>query len=166
SRPGSITASVFGGRLDVRRGRRTGIGPAAALEPADGADRHVAIDEDLAREADARQAAALEDLGLGLRHPLGLTRDELHAARRAARVAAAGVQLIDARVLLEREDEALSVGHAERAHSFDSQLGHGAELYVEPFAARLSGAARSSRPLNRSPTGATARGRSRRRACD
>src|SRR5690606_16668090 len=78
----------------------------------------------LAREAHAAHALALEHLDFCLRPGWLRAGDELDATRCAAGVPAAGVLLIDAGVLLECENEALPIGHEERAHSFDSQLRH------------------------------------------
>jgi hypothetical protein len=59
----------------------------------------------LAGEADAGESALRELFFLGLRHLLRLAAHELDAARRAARVAAACMQDVDARVLLDGKDE-------------------------------------------------------------
>jgi hypothetical protein len=55
----------------------------------------------------------------------GLTCYEFDSARRAARVAAAGVELIDVRVFFERQDKALAFGNGERTDAFNSELWHG-----------------------------------------
>jgi hypothetical protein len=84
----------------------------------------------LTGEADAGKTAGGEDGFFRLGHARRLAADEFHAARRAARVPAAGVHLIDLRVLLEREDEALPLGHLERPDVLNREPGHQASLEV------------------------------------
>jgi hypothetical protein len=79
----------------------------------------------LTGKADAGETAGGEDGFFRLRHSRRLAADEFHAAGRAARVPAARVHLIDARVLLERENETLPLGHVERADFLNRQLWHG-----------------------------------------
>jgi hypothetical protein len=105
-------------RRDVRFRRAAGIRAAAAFEAADRSDGHGVIADDLARKADARDAARRQNVALGDGHAIRLAFDEFHAARRAAGITAAGVKLIDLRVLLEGEDEAFSVLHLDGAESF------------------------------------------------
>ena len=68
--------------------------------------------------------AALKALLLGDRHPRRLPVDELDAAGRAPRVAAAGVQDVHVGVLLDRQHQALVCGDLERPVSFDGELWH------------------------------------------
>ena len=98
-----------GGVISVAGLRSAGSGAAAALEAADGADGHVVIAEDLARQADAGHALGGEHLLLGDGHSLGFALDELDAAGRAAGVAAAGMEDVDPGVLLDRQHQPLAV---------------------------------------------------------
>ena len=82
------------------------------------------IAEDLTRQTHADGVLPAERLELGLRGALGLAVDELHAAGGTPRVAAAGMELIDAGVFLEREDEAFPVRDLERSDVFDGQSRH------------------------------------------
>jgi hypothetical protein len=109
---------IVGGRRPAR------IGTAAALEPADGADGHVVVADDLAREPGAGHAARRQHVLLGDRHPIRLPLDELDAAGRAPGVAAAGVQDVHAGVLLDGEHEPLAGVHVHRSVTFDRQPGH------------------------------------------
>lgn len=87
------------------------------------------VAEDLAGQADAGQPACRESIalgdGLGGRFPF----DEFHTTGRAPGVPAAGVKLIDVRVLFEREDEAFSLRDLDGPESFNSELGHIPRLY-------------------------------------
>ena len=82
------------------------------------------IADDLAGETHTGKPTRTQHVFLGGRHGVGLPFDELHAARRAPRVPAAGVQLIDVDVLFEREHEALTVFHLDRGITFNRQFGH------------------------------------------
>ncbi len=82
------------------------------------------IADDLTREAYANSSLGQENLSFRDRHPRRFSFNEFHATRRAAGIAAAGVQLIDVCVLLEREHEALAVLNIKRSKSFHRQLGH------------------------------------------
>src|SRR5262249_11548927 len=104
--------------------RRPGIWTAAAREATDRADSHVVIAHDLARKTDAGQAARIQHMLLGRGHHRRLPRNELDAARRAARVAAAGVGLVYLHVLFEGENHSLSLLDFDRWVSFDRQFGH------------------------------------------
>ena len=74
--------------------------------------------------AGAGDAACGEHLFFGHGHRLGFALDELDAAGRASRVAAAGVQDVDARVLLDRQHQPLAVLDVHRTETFDCELGH------------------------------------------
>ncbi len=106
----------------------SGVGPGSGrplpVESADRANRHVVIADDLAREPNADRSLRHQDLPFRDRHPRGLSVDELDAARRAAGVAAAGVQDVHMCILLDREHEALAVLDVNRSESFDRQLRH------------------------------------------
>src|SRR5437899_3290042 len=101
----------FRRRLDGRERRGPRVRASAAFEPADRADGHVVVAHDLAGETDAGQPARVQYVLLGRRRHGRLPGDELDAARRAPRVPAARVKLIDLHVLFEREHHALAVGH-------------------------------------------------------
>ena len=119
-----FTSHPFWRRRDRRLRCRTRVRAAGTFETTDGADGHVVIAEDLAREPDAGQPALGEPL-LFRRGVTGrLSLDELHAACRAAGISSARVQDIDLRVLLDCEHEALFCGHVERAVSVDRQFWH------------------------------------------
>ena len=82
------------------------------------------VADDLTRQSDAAQAALREPRLFGRGHLAGLAADELDAAGGAPRVATAGVEDVYARVLLDREDEPLSLLHINRVEPFDSQIRH------------------------------------------
>jgi hypothetical protein len=82
------------------------------------------IAQDLTREADAGHAFGGEDGALGFGHGRGFPVDELDTAGRAAGVAAARVQLIDLRILLEGQDEALALFHVNGPKPFNGQFRH------------------------------------------
>jgi hypothetical protein len=82
------------------------------------------IAEDLTGQAHASQAFGGKRRPLGLRAPLRFTLDELDPTRRAPGAAAARMKLIDAGVLLERQDKALPVRNLEDPDTFNGQLGH------------------------------------------
>src|SRR4030095_13526370 len=68
--------------LDLVGGAASGVLAAAARQPADGADAHVVVAQDLAAQPDAGQAAGRQDVPLGYRHSVGLAGQELHPAGR------------------------------------------------------------------------------------
>src|SRR3954466_11330864 len=98
----------FRRRLDLSRRRAARVLPAAALQSANCAYAHIVIAEDLAAKSDAREAARSQHVALGDRHLGWLTADEFNPTRRTARVPGTRMQLIDARVLLEREYESFA----------------------------------------------------------
>ncbi len=53
------------------------------------------------------------------------------AARRAAGIAAAGVKLIDLRLVGQRQDQALALGNVKSADAFDCQIWHGCLIAVK-----------------------------------
>src|SRR4029453_19659462 len=87
-------------RRDLRCGGGAGIRASAPGEARDGAHSHVVVADDLTRESNARQPASGQDLALGGGPRRGFSRDELDAARRAARIASTRVHHVDFRVLL------------------------------------------------------------------
>jgi hypothetical protein len=50
---------------------------------------------------------------------MGLAVEELDTARRAARVPATGVQLVDSHILFQGQDQPFALGHFVLAHAFD-----------------------------------------------
>src|SRR5262245_39749474 len=90
-----------------------GVRAAAAGQPADAPHRHVVVAEDLTTETHAGQAPRRQHLLFGLGHLVRFARDELDAAGGAAGVAAAGVQLIDAGLVLQRQHQPLVGRHLE-----------------------------------------------------
>jgi hypothetical protein len=105
--------------LDRLGGARPDVFSPATRQPADDADRHVVIADDLTAEPHARQTASGQDVLLGGRHPRRLTRHEFDAAGRAAGVAAAGMQLIDLALVLQRQHKTFPQRHFKIAHAFD-----------------------------------------------
>ena len=95
-------------RLNRRLRRLTGVGAAAAFQPADGPDGHVVVADDLTRQTDACQTALLHPGLFRFRHPRRLARDELDAACRATCISSTGVQDVDACILLDGKDESLA----------------------------------------------------------
>jgi hypothetical protein len=75
----------------------------AARQTANDADRHVLIANDLTAQPNSRQASRRQHVTLGDGHLGRLAFEKLNAARRAARIAATGVQLVDSRILLKGE---------------------------------------------------------------
>ena len=74
--------------------------------------------------AHSREPSSRQDGRLGLGHGRRLTVNEFHTAGRAAGLPAAGMQLIDLRVLLQGQHQALARFHVTRSHTFDSQFWH------------------------------------------
>ena len=95
-------------RLNRRLRRFARVGTTAAGEPADGADRHVVVADDLTREPHAGQTAFLELALFRPGHGCRFTLGELDPACRAACIPTTGVENIDACILFNREDESLS----------------------------------------------------------
>src|SRR5262245_58797338 len=88
-------------RLDLRRRLMSRVFSSAAGQAADRPDLHVVIAEHLAAQPNTRQAARREHVSFGGGHTIGFAANELDAAGRATRVAAASVELIDPGILLE-----------------------------------------------------------------
>jgi hypothetical protein len=101
-----------------------GVFASAARQATLGANRHVLIANDLAAQADAGQAARRKHVSLGNRHAFRLALDELDAACRTPRIPAAGVQLIDPGIMLERQNQPLPVRHFKLAHPIDCKFRH------------------------------------------
>jgi hypothetical protein len=80
---------------------------------------------DLAAQPDAGQAAGDEDGLLGRGHGRRLSNDELEPAGGAPGVSAAGVELIDFRLVFQCQNQPLPPGHVDRSHSLDRKLRHG-----------------------------------------
>jgi hypothetical protein len=117
--------SVLRRWLDERLRLRSGVGAPAARQPTDRAYGHVAIAQYLTRQPDALRPLRGKRGNLGLRVTLGLTGNELDAAGRAPRAAAARVQLVDARVFFKSEDKALQRRDIEGTDISNGQQGHG-----------------------------------------
>lgn len=113
-------------RFEISVDGATGVGPAAAFEAADDANCHVLFDGDLAGETDAGSVDVLsgENVFLSLRHPRRFAIKEFDTAGGAFRLAAAGVELIDARVFRKSEHKSLAVGNFKELAVFESQSGH------------------------------------------
>ena len=107
-----------------------GVRSAAAGQPADGADRHVVVAENLATEPDARQPLGGQDVPFGDGHPLGFAGHKLDPAGGAARVAAAGVELVHMGLVFQGQDQALVQRDLELSDSFDRQARHDCILPV------------------------------------
>jgi hypothetical protein len=101
-----------------------GIRASASFEAADGADGHVVVAHDLAGQAGVGHPLRSKNLALGRRPARWLSFDELDAAGGAPRVAAARVQDIDARILLDRQDESFAIVDVNRSESFNRQFRH------------------------------------------
>jgi hypothetical protein len=110
--------------LNVGRRRISSVLAAASSQAADGADGHVVIADDLAAQSDARQSSSCHYIALGDGHLVRLTFDKLDTARRAAGVSAAGMQLIDPRILLQGQNQSLPLRHLKLSGTFDSELRH------------------------------------------
>src|SRR4051812_37735309 len=95
------------------------------------------IARDLTGQTDADRPSRGQHGPLRFRHVLRLSRDELDSARRAARVAAARVQDVDAGVFLDRPDEPLPRRNFDRPVSFNCQLRHTASTSPRRYAYRF-----------------------------
>jgi len=82
------------------------------------------IADDLTRQPHPDRALCQKHLFLRNCHPRGFPLDEFDATGCATGIAAAGVQLVDVRVLLEREHQTLSILDIKRSESFYGQPGH------------------------------------------
>lgn len=118
----------FRSRCDLRIGGGARVGASTAFQPADRANGHVVIARNLARQADASESAGGQPVALGNGVSGRLAFDELDTARRASRIAAAGVQHVNRGILLDRQYEALPHRNIERSVSFDSQFRHRASI--------------------------------------
>jgi hypothetical protein len=103
---------------------RSRIGPAAPLEPADGANRHVVVAHDLAGQPNAGETFRGEPFHFGGGVAGGFSVYEFDAAGGASGVTATRMQDIHAGIVLNREYEALSVWDLDRPVSFNRQLWH------------------------------------------
>ena len=90
------------------------------------------VAQNLARQANARQRTRGEPLLLRGGEPGGLALDEFDAARRAAGIAAAGVQNVNLGVLLDGQHEPLSVRNVEGPVSVDREFGHACIVWYGP----------------------------------
>jgi hypothetical protein len=78
------------------------------------------VADGLAGEADLpEKVAALKDVELGLRHPVGLALDVLDPAGGAFGVSAATVQYVYPSILFDREDQPLTIGNIEIPHTLN-----------------------------------------------
>jgi hypothetical protein len=82
------------------------------------------IANDLTRQPHANSSLRQEHLSFRDGHARWFAFDEFDPAGRASRVTAAGMQLVDVRVLLERQHETLTIFDIKRSESFNGQLGH------------------------------------------
>ena len=82
------------------------------------------IADDLAGEAHAAHSFRGQHVAFGDGHPIGLAFDEFDTAGRAARVAAAGMQDVDPRILFDREHQPLACFYLDTGKSFNGQLWH------------------------------------------
>jgi hypothetical protein len=114
----------LGGRFDHGSRRVPRVFSSAPCQTADCTNRHVVIANDLTTQPDSRQTPRREHIAFGDGHAVGLAVEELDAARGTARVTATGMQLIDSRILLESQNQPLTLRHFELAHSLDRKLRH------------------------------------------
>src|SRR6185436_5614999 len=128
-------------RLNRRLGRCARIRTAASFKPADRANGHVVVTHDLTRQTHSCESLRFQSRLLRQRHARRLAADELDAARRAARVAAAGVQHINLGILLDREYQSFAGLDIHSGKPFNGQLRHA--RYVN-----LGFRGRCSRPTN------------------
>src|SRR5262249_10851240 len=82
----------FSRRRDDRLGSAPRTRTTGSFEPADCSDAHVVITKNLTRQSHSYDPARREHGLFGDGHPGGLAGDELHPARRAAGVAATGME--------------------------------------------------------------------------
>jgi hypothetical protein len=97
----------------------TGIGATAPLKPADGADGHVLVAQDLARKADAGKTLVGQLCLFRRSHLLRFAGDKFDAAGRAAAVPATGMELVNPGLVDQRQHKALAVLHIKRSYSLD-----------------------------------------------
>jgi len=101
-----------------------GVFATAACEAANGSHGHIVIAEDLTAQPDSSKPPRRENCSLGFCHRRGLARNELHSASCAASVAATGMQLIDACLVSQSQNQALACRHIELSDTFDCQTRH------------------------------------------
>jgi hypothetical protein len=106
----------------------SGVFPPATCQTADCANGHILSAYDLTTQSDTGQAARGQHIALRDRHAIRFAVEKLDTARCAASVPAACVQLIDLRILLKCQDEALTLWHLELANAFNGELRHGCIL--------------------------------------
>jgi hypothetical protein len=116
--------------LNVGSGPGSGIGPAAAGEPTNGANGHVVVAQDLAAQPHAGQSASGQDRLFGDGHLRWLARHELHPAGRTPGVAAAGMELIDLRLIFQRQYKSFVLRNLEFPYSVNSQFRHRSFLMI------------------------------------
>jgi hypothetical protein len=104
--------------------RRPGIRPAASFEAADRANGHVVVAEDLAGQSHAGNTAGSEHVAFGDGHLIRFAFDKYDPARGTSRIAAASMQDVNARILLDSAHQTFSVCDFDRSKSFNSQLRH------------------------------------------
>ena len=92
------------------------------------------VADHLTRKPGTAHAFRRQHLPLRLRHARRLPVDELHATGGTARVAAAPMEDVDLRVLLDGEHETFPVGHVNRSKPFDRQLRQSAFSFVREYA--------------------------------
>ena len=121
--------SVFGRRFDEGLGFRADVGLAAARQTTDRPNGHVVFAQNLAREPDTGRLFTCQRGRLSLGEQRRLTCDELDPTRRATRATAAAMQLIDARILLEREHQTLVERDFEGTDIHNGQYRHEVILF-------------------------------------
>ena len=91
----------------------------ASCQPADGANGHVVITDNLTTKPNTRQATCRQHIALSNCHPVRLAGDKFDPARRAACISTAGMHLIDSRVLFKSKHEALAIRDLEFTDPFN-----------------------------------------------
>jgi hypothetical protein len=101
-----------------------GVFSAAACQTTDGPNRHVTVAHDLTAQSNARQPPCRQHVTLGDRHSIGFAFNKFDATRRAPCIPAARMELIDPRVLRQRQNQSFSLRHFALSRSLDCQLRH------------------------------------------
>ena len=103
------------------------------------------VADDLTRQPHPRQSFLFHLRFLGQRHARRFAADELDAARRAAGIAAAGVENVNVGVLLDREHQPLAGLDINSGKPFNGQLGHARYVNVSFTHGRPAGNSSSVR---------------------
>ncbi len=101
-----------------------GILPTAASQTTDDAYRHIVVTGDLAAQSQPRQSSSCQEITFCHGNLSGFAVHKFHTAGCAACLPPARVQLVDPRILFQRQDQPFPLRHFVLARSFNCQLRH------------------------------------------